>query len=367
MRCGGPWCRSVSIVAVTAALYGDLGAQPSTTPSNTLAVSLDTDNAAMRSRGERAARASFDAYSVWLGPRDLPPLTITGVPWRSSPETMDVESLVAYEAARLWWRDRAGEPPAVNGIAWYLQSRVVERLYDLTFERPGHSSESVRFFGGSLSWAFPTVRLSRWNAGLARGEWRSTRDWPRSGRRLPASLTPEALDVAMALAAFEQTAGWPTLQAALFGAAHSRATTLTEALNAAAGTSILPPRRAGDPSLSDVRDAACGDRPCRVTRVTVTGDDALAGTVVRLRVEFADGQTVEALIDAGAAKHEVTFESATPYTAVSLDPDRHLPADRNLLNNTRLASPSSNMPVAKWAARWLAWVEDAMLSYSALF
>lgn len=371
MRCSGRWRRALSIAALIAASSaGTLDAQPTPLDSS-IAIQIDTGDAAIRRRAEFAAREAWADYSRWLGPRQQQTVTITGAPWWSSPPTMDVETLAAYEVARLWWRDPFGDTPIVNGVAWYLQSRVVERLYDLTFQRPGHSSESARFFGGAVPWSMPTLRLSRWHAGLARGEWLQTAArWPRPGRGLPASVDGEALTVARALMSFEHAAGWPAVQAALAGAAHRAPAgrPLGDVVNDAAGMTVVrSSASAGDVAIAAVSDAPCANRPCRVTRVAVARDETLLGAPVPVRVDFADGQSVATRLRADERMREFTFESAAPYVAVHLDPNRTVLSDVNLLNNVRLASPSSNVPIAKWTIRWLIWLEDAMLSYSALF
>jgi hypothetical protein len=360
----------LTAAAIVALLPGDSDAQ-SSRPAAAITVHLDTTDQSMRRRAEFAARESIASYSNWLGPREIQVLEVTGLPWRSSPETMDVESMVAYEAARLWWRDRFDDVPLVDGIAWYLQSRVVEHLYDLIWERPGHSSEAVRFFGGSIPWSLPTLRLSRWNGGLARAEWRHAAGrWPLPGRRLPSSVDAPAIGVAMALASFEHAAGWPTVQAALSGAAESQSSgrPLADVLNDAAGLPIVTATAAaGDVAIAAVIDSPCADRPCRITRVVVVRDEPLIGVQAPLRIDFSDGQFVEAELGPGTSIRELVFESAAPYTQVRLDPDRTVLADVNLLNNVRLASPASNVPIAKWVARWMIWLEDVMLSSSALF
>lgn len=369
MRCSGLWCRCVAIVLLAALAAPVFAQPPAANPA--VVVHAHTSNQSHRERVEFAARAAWADYTEWLGPHEPRALTLTRLPWRSAAPTMDLESLVAYETARLWWRDRFGDNATVNGIAWYLQSRVVERLYDLVFQRPGHSSESARVFGAAIPWALPHVRLSRWTAGLGREEWvRGVERWPASGRRLPESVDAQAIGVAIALASFEHAAGWPALQAALYGAAQapSSTTDLARAVNDAAGVTILTgAAAAGDVAIAAVSEAPCGDRPCRILRVTVVRDETLLGATVPLRVQFTDGQVIDARLGANERLREFVFESGTRYAAVYLDPDRVVLADVNRLNNVRLAAPASNVPVAKWTARWLAWLEDAMLSYSALF
>jgi hypothetical protein len=50
-----------------------------------------------------------------------------------------------------------------------------------------------------------------------------------------------------------------------------------------------------------------------------------------------------------------------------LDPARVLLLDANYLDNRLALSPASNVPIAKWVARWVVWLQDAMLAYTAVF
>lgn len=53
--------------------------------------------------------------------------------------------------------------------------------------------------------------------------------------------------------------------------------------------------------------------------------------------------------------------------AARLDPDRVLLLDDNYLDNSRRTAAPSNVPVGKWAVRWLVWLQGAMLDYGLLF
>ena len=169
---------------------------------------LSSRNEIYRARIEFAASESITSYQEWLGPAARANGVVDStkaalnLPWRSAPPSMDVESQVAYGLARAWWPEwmMTGElAPIADGLAWYLQSRVVERLFDFTFHVPGHSAEGVRFFGGAVPWSFPTITVGRWTAGLGRVEFlRGT-----NGGRRPHS-TPRKVRVGAWRAGFRQ-------------------------------------------------------------------------------------------------------------------------------------------------------------------
>ena len=88
---------------------------------------------------------------------------------------------------------------------------------------------------------------------------------------------------------------------------------------------------------------------------------------MELRVECADGQHVTARWDGRGASRAFEFESAAPATAVQLDPDRVLLLDRSYLDNTVVIDGVTLVPVGKWVAYWLVWLQGAMLDYGFLF
>jgi hypothetical protein len=366
MHCRLRGASAAAILAVGLAA-GGIGAQESAAPP-TLDIQLSGRHASLRQRVENSARESAARYAEWLGAASRPALVIADASsWRATPAAMSVEAHVAYELAR-GWLGQTSEPAVVNGIAWYLQSRVVERLYDFAYQNPGHSAEVAWFFGGTVSYEFPLLRMSRWTAGLDRFD---------RGRGLPASLDQPAIRVATALASLERSLGWPALQGGLLETARRMRTQpvtlelLGEILTAAAGQDAATTLRAyqdatpADYSITSVSSRPCAERPCQQTTINVdrTGGDSAQPLVIR--VEFEDGQHVDARWD-GSQPRSFEFESPSAYASAHLDPERVVLSDRNWLNNDRFATPATNVSIAKWAARWLVWVQDAMLTYSAV-
>lgn len=382
----------------------------------TVSVTLAPEHEHYRPRIEAAARRSVTRYSEWLGPRsgatldiddgstgagpdgEKPRITVS-LPWIAPPPAMEVESLVAFEIARRWWPGWAAgrqSQPMADGLAWYLQSRVVPELYELTFQRPAHSADAVRYFGGAIAWSIPSLALGRWTAGLGRAEFldgTGVGRWPGRPRRIPADADPMTARAALAFGTLERLVGWPALEGALatLGTrAVSGAMTTAEAgriLSAATGYPLswflapaLDPTRHFIYALGAVSTRACDAGPCLRTEVEVInrGTAAFSGTdtppagaygsgdALELRVTFADGQSVSARWDGRAASKTFAFDSAVPAQAIELDPSRVLLLDRNHLDNAWLARPRTGVPFAKWIAWWLIWVQDAAISYSGL-
>ena len=370
----------VLAIAVTSGESASLTAQAPASAS-IVEIRLSPSNEHYRRRIENAAKESLARLSEWLGPTAASQILITDrhatadghvvlvtPPWRPAPSTMAVESQVAYGIARQWWVNVTEDEPArpiANGIAWYLQSRLVERLYDFAFLNPGHSSDAVRFFGGVVPWEFPLLRMNRWTA----------------AGRMPADVDRVIGRIALTCASLERSAGWPAVQGALFEAARrSRVSPLSsEALVETIGSAMgqdasglfefaRDRNRTIDYAVGAMSSASCPTGKCVITKVTA--ERAGNGSVpqgVELRVEFADGQQVEARWDGRAESKEFEFESPAPPVGVHLDPNRIVLLDANWLNNDRLVTPRTNVPIGKWVARWAVWLQDATLSYASLF
>jgi len=91
-----------------------------------------------------------------------------------------------------------------------------------------------------------------------------------------------------------------------------------------------------------------------------------SGDAMELRVTFADGQQITERWDGRQASRVFEFESPSPAVEACLDPNRTLLLDENYLDNRRMATPSHNIDVAKWTARWVMWLQNAMLTYGAI-
>jgi hypothetical protein len=340
-----------------------------------------------RDRIERAAAESLRQYELWLGfpLRDGVVIRDTGtgavgttaevpvdLPWLAAPETMEIEAAVAHGLAMQYWPhdDRAAD--LITGLSWYLQGRVVERLFNVSVSQPGHSVDGTRFFGGTFPWAFRSLRNSRWSDSLRR-----TRS-------------------AAAFAALERYLSWPVLQGALRALAADAQNTpvsvdrAVEVLGAAAGQDLkwffdvaLDTGASIDYGLSNlevVAGSACAATPCIRSRVTARrhGNAAFTGTSqqpsgpydagsgIVIEMQFSDGSRSIATWDGRATDRTFEFEGLVAATRVRLDPEGTLLLDPTRGDHSLNATAQSNVPVVKWAARWMVWLQDALLAYAAL-
>ena len=322
-------------------------------------------------------------------------------PFLAPPSLMELESQVAYGAALGWLGGLRAPDAAVpidQGLAWYLQSRIVERLFNLRIGATAYSSDHVALFGGAVRWPVPSLRLSRWTGGLGRDVFLSAS--ASSGafvRRLPHGMVPQAARAALAFGTLERWLGWPTLQGALASLvqqSHDRPLPAKDAvavMSASIGQDlswffdqVLDPTRSYDYALDgvDVQTVTdgCASAPCYRTGVvavrrgsaTFTGTSKPpavefgSGEAVEVRVVFEDGQTVTANWDGRAERHAFSFDSPARPRQVSLDPARVLLMNERPLDTTRNVTPQTNVPIRKWIARWAVWLQDAALAYTSL-
>ena len=265
---------------------------------------------------------------------------------------MELESQVAYGAALGWLgglRTRDDAVPFDQGLAWYLQSRIVERLFNLRVGATAYSSDHVALFGGTVRWPLPSLRLSRWTAGLGRDVFlRASTSSGRTaiGRRLPIGMAPQAVRAALAFGTLERWLGWPTLQGALASLVQQSqdrqlsAKDSVAVLSAAIGQDlswffdeVLDPARAFDYALDgvNVQTVADGFRTevvaVRRGAAQFTGTSSRpsgeyeSGDALEVRVDFDDGQSVSAHWDGRADRRSFVFESpARPQRVCSIRP-----------------------------------------------
>ena len=322
----------------------------------------------------------------WLGaaPASLPPRRLQS-PWRVAPSAMELESEIAYRTALAYWSASSAEPEIAHGLAWYLQGRIVEHLFNIAYAMPGHSTESLRLFGGHVAYELPSLRLTKAGALAANDH-----------RRRPLEIDARAVRSALAFASLERILGWPVLQGALLELAKHRTTPLTadlvnEVVSAASGRDLswffsfaFDPEQQVEYGLRDfiteTIDEGCVLSPCYRTRATAErlGDVAFTGTshepsgdfdeggLIQLLMTFADGRQANASWDGRARQRVFEFESVAPATEVRLDPAGTLLLDPSRLDHSLRREPDGNLPLAKWMTRWTIWLQHALLGYAML-
>jgi hypothetical protein len=336
------------------------------TPSAAQSASQSLDDAIAATVREASAIGT-----EWLGPHPAADadLTVRRPLWQG-PGAMFVEQQAAERVIRAWWPqsiDDAKAEEILVGFAWYLQSLAIERVFDRRYLRTAHSVETRSYFGDHVIWSLPTLRLSR-HAVVTRNRY------------------------AAVFAALERWIGRPNLQGAMLEVARLpgdqlNATTIVRTISDAAGQNLswaFVAVEAGDlnyavTGLTSLSRSDCA-APCVDTTVVVTRTGAGlfsgrsaqpigefdSGDALVLKVTFADGSSSTVRWDGRDSSRTFRFRGPSLATAAYLDPDRSVTLDRNRLDNARVTPAPTNVPVGKWAARWLVWLQHTMLSYGFL-
>ena len=313
----------------------------------------------------------------WLGPRPTESawdIAIDPPAWQGR-ASMIVEAQAARSAIRSWWPADVADDAArdiLDGIASYLQARTVERVFNQQFQLHAYRAASLRLFGGEIAWSLPMLRVSRQTATRA---------------AVRAADDVRVARYAATFATLERWLGEAELQSALLAVARLPSNRLSgpiivETVGAAAGQDLTWLFAAvSDPQVTfDYAVIAIASVPSESSfesRVTVARLEAGAftgrsdtrvgsfdaGDAMALRVTFANGEQAWARWDGRDESRTFTFQGPSPATAAHLDPNFVLMLDSNRLNNAIVPAAPTNAPVRKWMARWMVWLQNAVLSY----
>jgi hypothetical protein len=292
----------------------------------------------------------------WLGPPPSPSPSAVRVTPRRPAALMETERDTALRLARQWWPQ-----PAVamtEGASQYVANHVVAALFDQAFGRAGAGVMSIAMFGGTRVTAFPQLRYDGPAAGLDRSR-----------------LNEPAARVALALASIERMAGRPRLIAGLRAAVAAQPAddavairALSDGLGQEVGwlfDAALDPEKIMDYAIDSVTVAGCGAQCERVT-VEVTHRGTASFSPLEIRALFADGQSASAVWDGQGASKRFAFEGPARPVRVDVDPGHFNLLDTNLIDQQRSMGGATNVSVAKWAARWVVWLQDALLVYTTI-
>jgi hypothetical protein len=335
-------------------------------PRVDVTIAIQGEHRSDAARYRRAAFTTLKTLGTWLAPYPDATLAVTAgrTPWWTAPASMAPEFAVARAISRGYWEraiDTRALPPAfVSGLSEYTARRAVSKIVDEDYRAVYRSRAEGRYFGGFV---------------------------PRDLRvqlRVEDEGDPVGTDAAAArallmLGTLARWTGQPVFDAILLefvNASAGRQPTLDDFSDVASRVSgqhlswfvddILKTTGEFDyaiETLDSVPDAVGRFR----TLVTVRR--AGAGVFSRgipVQTTFAGGESVRDVFDGRA--ETTTFEYRSPSRAVSaeIDPDRVLLLDLNRRNNgLTLDTSSARTAATRWSARWMIWLQDALLTYVA--
>jgi hypothetical protein len=327
--------------------------------------------------------AAVTMLSEWFGP--LPSLTVAGVPWHGvgAPQpgiaaaplrwlapVRDQSSEHALIAAitRQYWRQDAAPASFEAALEVFTATRAIHQLLE------GSNFATPRFFGGHVPFPLRSVLLSP-----PVGDPR-----PRVGFDFGSQDAAVSRGVG-ALQTIERYVGWPTLLNALVlmrKADRHDSTTLGAALSEVRGTNlqslVAECWRADatfDYAIENLTSAAAAGGLVEST-VTIarrgngrfaadlSSDDSEAAMPIEVR--FADGTVVRDFFDGAAPSATLLYSAKSAAVSATVDPDEMLLLDVDRANNTIVRDAPSSPLGVRLALNWMAWLQNAMLSYTAL-
>ena len=253
----------------------------------------------------------------------------------------------------------------------YTSARAIHQLLE------GSNFQTARFFGGVVPFPLRSVLLSPPVADPRPRVWRFEDLDPPPG--------DEVRRAVKALQTFERYVGWPTLLEAISRmrlAARHDADALIAALSEVRGTNLRPlvmeclrADAVFDYSLDGLTSmpGAAGLTETTVTitrrgngRFAVHHEGGDSDRTMPVRVRFADGAEVRDVFDGAAPSVTLVYSTKTAAVSAAVDPDVMLLLDVSRQNNAIVRDAPLAPLGLRLALHWLAWLQNAMLTYTSL-
>ena len=335
-----------------------------------------------------AALTTLKILDGWLPPYAEATLAVTpkDARWWSADAAMAPEYAVAREVSRRYWEhtiDTRNMPPwFVSGLVEFCARRAVSKIVDERYLAVYRSRAEARYFGGFVPRDL-RMPLRVEDEGDPVQEYRSR----------PRGHDPRALEAKTLLtlgtlqrwvgrpvfdeivAAFAHEGGAPTLGG--FGQLASRlsAQDLTWFFDQTLGTDAVI-----DYGVATLSSDAQPDGWYRTSVAAERFDDGVFtggngarderfehGRGIVVQTTFADGETVRDAWDGRGGAKMFEYRSRSRAVSAEVDPDRVVLLDLNRANNGATLDPGpARTAASRWAARWMIWLEDALLTYVAL-
>jgi len=377
--------------------------------SVTIHVLLQPEHGRYRQRYMRGAASAVEVFAATFGRFDHVALELDDPAW--APSSSD-ESVAAEPRFHWWTTSTAFQPELaaaravvrrgidarfgrsavphwfLDGVAEWVARRAVVPLFEKENLPPGFAFIENRYFDAFVP-RFARIRLPVDTAG-----------WPVAAYRRNPAAAPVPVAAAsdraalagktiLALGTLEQWLGQPTLNAVmagLFEQGDNAGLPQFERLASAASGQDLT--WFFEPVFHSAArfDYAIGAHATRleqdgsfITTVTVerkgdatfTGSNAPRvgpydrGLGIALQVTFADGQTRIDRWDGRDPRRTFRYRSPASATTAVVDPEHVVLLDIGQTNNSATFAEPSSQPL-EWAARFLMWLSDALVTYAAL-
>jgi hypothetical protein len=369
-----------------------------TLPPVEMRLLMQREHRAQADRYFAATEAALKRFGEWFGPYPYGHATIVDPAFQSQADGMEYptfftgrarwlpsstrqtpEMTVAHEAGHQWWYGMVASNEFEDawideGFTTYATARVMDEAF------PDNRWE-LRYFGGLVPWALPDVPYSRLdndritgyrdNAEADMPATPTFRYWPSTAGTMSYNKT------ALWLHTLERHLGWPTMQRILstfferWKFRHPRPADFFQIANEISGRDltwffdqVYRSSNTFDYGVQDLlSDRLDGGSHRTVVVVRRYGEATFPVDVV---TTFADGHTITERWNGIDRRAVYVYERAERATRTEVDPARVLLLDTTYTNNSRTLAPRTREAGLKWAATWMVWLQDLMLTYAFL-
>ena len=344
-------------------------------------------------------RAALRLYGEWFGGYPYGHITIVDPAWRSQTDGMEyptlftagtrwlmprqdmnLEDTLVHEVGHQWWYAMVGTNEFEDawmdeGINQYANARADAEAFS-------DGRDVRRYFGGFVPWVIRDVRWDRVVDGELIAAYRGspTTDVPSTPtyQSWPRTSTPLAYSKpALWLHTLERALGWSTVQRILstfsdkWRFKHPRPGDFFQVANEVSGRDL-------GPYFDQVyRGSAVFDYGVESVTSVATDDDSFRTDVIvrrygdgifplTLLINFADGAQTRIAWDGVERWKDVTLDHPARALSAQVDPDQILLLDVNFTNNSFTTEPQASRAATKWAAKWMVWLEDQLLTWAFL-
>ncbi len=366
-------------------------------PSVDMRLLLQPEHASQTARHFDSARATLRHYGEWFGAYPYGHLTLVDPPWQNATAGMEYPTL--FTMGTRWWIPREDtyiEDTVVHetGHQWFYGIVATNEFEDawmdeginqyanarVMAEEFADGRQVLRLFGGFVPWVLEDVRWDRLVDGQYMPDYRSSptvdiqatpsfRYWPLTSG--PMTYTKGALW----LHTLERALGWTTVQQILatfverWKFKHPKPGDLFQVANEVSGRDLTPffdqvyrGSVVFDYGVESVTSSDTEDETF-INEIVVRrhGDGMFPVTIL---ATLANGEQRRFSWDGAGRWHRVTLEHGSRVVSAQVDPEQILVLDTNFTNNSFTTEPAGPRAAAKWAATWMVWLQDQLLTWA---
>jgi hypothetical protein len=317
------------------------------------------------------------AYQSESGGMEYPTLFTAGSRWLAPGRVTQPEGVTIHEAGHQFWygvvaNDEFEHAWMDEGLNTFSTARAVAERYS-----PNYLVQ--RYFGGFIPWVFRDIPVRRETDGNRLSGYRAVAEsdaqatpsfkyWPGSGGAITYNKT------ALWLNTLERHLGWDTLRRGMstyyqrWRFKHPKPQDFFDALNEAAGQDlgwyfdeVYRSSNVFDYAVQALETERAG-RGYRTTVVVQRLGEAIFPVEVVTR--FRDGTQAAERWDGRDRRRLYVYDRPERAVTAHVDPRRVLLLDVNYTNNSRTLEPRAGEASLKWSLKWMAWLQDLVLTYA---